>query len=401
LLSEAAYQRQVVAAAGGVLATFPPASAFTDYQAELPNARVSTAAALHAALAGVSVLIDTTDPVSEYDGSPNDYTMATFMSLFNFSDADAAPGSAFPFLQRGAIFRLDRQVSAGTYGHVGWDFYEGGASGVAALARDFALALHPSAAGALGGSASRWLRNLGSDERVEVLTSASCTDARVAPACGGTSQVFTLHSLNLSTFSPSALAAAVTAALPAGAVRGMRVVDYPMAGILTLTSAPGGPALAWPGRRGAADLFSALSVKSSFSFAPAAAVPAAAVGRRRLAQAAPQVLPFTISGLGGGAFGAARAVEAMALLGNSRALLAAVTSAGVTGAATATASAVTVSATVSLTASAPVAADVLLGQLAGEPFVTSEPPVRSGAARSAAVSASAAAAIALLAVLLF
>jgi len=378
--STAAYKQQVVAAAGGVLAELVP----------LGSSSSDTAAQLRDALAGVDVLIDSTYLSSEYDASPNGYTYAQFLALYNFSAADAASG-AFPFLSSGSVFRLDKQVSGGTYGRVGWDFFENGAWDVADFVRDFALVLHPSAAARLGPAGTRWLRNLSANEPAVVLTSALCADPRVAPACGGASLLFTLPRLNLSSFSPAALAQAVAAALPANTLRNLSVVDYPISGTLTLAPAAG-KRLVLPGGGDAAALFAALIGATNLSLAPA---PAGGPAHRRLAQAA-LAFPFQATGLGGGARGVAAAAAALALLSNSTAVLAACSAAGVRGAASATASSLTVSALVSLTAATPVQSGALLTQLSSAPFVTPPPAARSAAPRRRALAALLAAALAAL-----
>lgn len=340
-LSNASYKMQYVAAANGVLAPMPAAGVngvtYKDWTDPPTTAAFSDAASARAALAGVSVLIDET-PV--WPGSPETYTLRTFLSNWGFSAADVA-SSTYPFLKSGRIFREDKTINDGGWGSFGTDWFANSVSQPQVALADFLSVLYPgtAAAGAAGGTV--WLRNLAANEPFVVRESSQCVGSAataVTAICGGPSTTLTLRNLRPAAFTPAALEAAIMAALPSGTTASVTVTDFTIAAMLRLS----GPSSLLDAAGGTSGFLGALGGVLRYPVASPAASPP---GRRLLASSLSLPVQIDSFGMDGGAACAAM----LATLANSTALLAAAQAAGAVSATSASAADAAVSATVSVT----------------------------------------------------
>jgi len=218
-LSNASYKMQYVAAANGMLAPMPAAGVngvtYKTWTNPPTTAAFSDAASARAALAGVSVLIDET-PV--WPGSPETYTLRTFLSNWGFTAADSA-STTYPFLKNGRIFREDKTINDGGWGSFGTDWFANSVSQPQVALADFLSVLYPGTAAAAAAGGTVWLRNLAANEPFVVRESSQCVGSAataVTAICGGPSTTLTLRNLRPAAFTPAALEAAIMAALPSG-----------------------------------------------------------------------------------------------------------------------------------------------------------------------------------------
>lgn len=344
-LSNASYKAQYVAAANGLLAAMPAVGAGVTYKTWTnppTTAAFSSAAAARAALKGVTVLIDET---AVWPGSPETYTMGTFMANYGFSAADAASG-VYPFLSNGRVFREDKAITDGEWGKFGTDWLANSVSEPQTVLSDFLTVLYPSASA----PGTTWLRNLAAAEPFQVRTSAQCAGAEaatVATICGGPSTTFTLFGLRPANFTAPALEAAVLALLPSGTTAAVTVSDFAVGTTLHL-SGPSANFSLLQAAGGTASFLGALGVVLGHPVT-SSVTSFSAFGRRRSLFAATTMLSVPIEvdsfGIGGGP----ACASVVATLQNATALLAAVQAAGAAGATSASVDAITVSATVSLT----------------------------------------------------
>ena len=338
-LSNASYKAQYVADANGLLAPMPAAGGdvtYKDWTDPPTTAAFATAAAARAALAGVSVLLDET---VVYPGSPETYTLRTFLDNWGFTAADAASGQ-YPFLKNGRIYREDKTINDGEWGAFGTDWYANGVSQPQVALSDFLAVLYPGTPAAAAGGTT-WLRNLAAAEPFVVRTSAQCAGAEavaVQAVCGGPSTTLTLSNLRPATFTPAALEAAIMAALPSGTTATVTVSDFAISATLRLS----GPAGLLDAAGGATGFLGALGGVLGYPVASPTAAPA---GRRLLGTT--MALPIEIDSFGMN--GGAACASLLQQLSNGTALLDAARAAGATTATSAAAEGATVAATVSVT----------------------------------------------------
>ena len=338
-LSNASYKAQYVDAANGVLAPMPAPGGdvtYKDWSDPPTTAAFATAAAARAALAGVSVLIDET---AVWPGSPETYTLHTFMRNYNFSAADAA-SDAYPFLKHGRIYREDKAISNGEWGVFGTDWYANGVSQPQVALADFLAVLYPGTPAAGG---TTWLRNLATAEPFVVRTSAQCVGqeaAAVDAICGGPSTTLTLSNVRPAAFSRVALEDAIMdLPLPAGTTVAVSVSDFAISATLRLS----GPAGLLDDAGGTTGFVGALGNALGYPVTSPAAAPA---GRRLRATAV--AIPIVIDSFGG-IDGGANCAALLQQLNNATALLDAARAAGAADATAAAADGATVSVIVSVT----------------------------------------------------